>query len=203
MTIGQLVPKAMAGDQSALAELFDYYRDRLKRMVIIRMDPRLRNRLDASDILQEAYIELSRRLPEYARQQKLPFFLWLRMMTGQRLTLAHREHLGAAKRNAAREVHLVDGRMPEASTVYLTEQLMATISSPSEQVVRQELQAKVQDLLDSMELHDREILVLRHFEEMTIRECALALELTETAASSRYIRALRRIHKILDHRGDA
>lgn len=184
---------AIAGDQAALAEVFEAYRGRLNRMVSLRMDPRVQGRLDVSDVLQETFIEASRALPAYAADPKIPFYLWLRLLTGQRLAKTHRAHLGTAARQAQREVSIAAPTMPDLSTFHLASQLVANVTSASGQVVRGELRAKVQQVLDGMEAHDREVIALRHFEEMTSREVAAALGITESAAKSRYRRALIRV----------
>ena len=112
----RLTQRAAAGDQQAMADLFERYRPRLARMVQLRMDRRLQGRVDPSDVLQEAYIELARRLPDYVQRPKLSFFLWLRMVTGQRLLQIHRRHLGTAMRDAGRDLTLYSGALPEATS---------------------------------------------------------------------------------------
>src|SRR5262245_26142730 len=102
--IDDLVRRAVAGDESALAELFDRYRSRLRQMIRLRLDRRLQGRVDPSDVLQDAYIDLSQKLPEYPNRSSLPFFLWLRLVVGERLLRVHRHHLGAAMRDADREI---------------------------------------------------------------------------------------------------
>ncbi|HZN36098.1 MAG TPA: hypothetical protein VFB80_19845, partial [Pirellulaceae bacterium] len=111
-----LLKQALAGDIPALAALFSQHRDRLKRMVKLRLDRRLQGRVDASDVLQEAYLDLAQRLPEYGREPKFPLYLWMRLVTGQRLAQVHRKHLGAAMRNAELEVSIYQKALPQAST---------------------------------------------------------------------------------------
>jgi RNA polymerase sigma-70 factor (ECF subfamily) len=192
-----LLRRAVAGDEAALAEVFDSHRARLKRMVKLRLDRRLQGRIDASDVLQEAYLDLAQRLPEYAREPKVPFFLWLRLVTGQRLAQVHRRHLGAAMRNADLEVSLYQGALPQASTMFLASQLMGRFTSVSEKAVRAEVQIKLQETLNAMDPTDREILALRHFEELNNQETAEVLGITTAAASKRYIRALKRLKETL------
>jgi len=158
-----LIQRALAGEEAALADLFDAHRARLERMVNLRLDRRLQARVDASDVLQEAYIDLAQRLPEFARQKKYAFFLWLRLITGQRLAKAYERHLGAAMRNADLEVAL-NQAMPQASTFFLAARLAGTDTSVSQQMIRAERQAKLQEVLNGMDPNDREILALRHFE---------------------------------------
>jgi RNA polymerase sigma-70 factor, ECF subfamily len=192
-----LLQRAVAGDEAALAAVFDFHRARLKRMVKLRLDRRLQGRIDASDVLQEAYLDLAQRLPEYAREPKVPFFLWLRLVTGQRLAQVHRRHLGAAMRNADLEVSLYQGALPQASTMFLASQLMGRFTSVSEKAVRAEVQIKLQETLNAMDPTDREILALRHFEELNNQETADVLGITTAAASKRYIRALKRLKETL------
>src|SRR5438093_11441136 len=112
-----LIARVRAGDQQALAELFNRYRERLRRMVRLRLDRRLQGRLDPSDVLQEAYLDVARRAPEYAANPTLPVFLWLRLLTGQKLLALHRHHLGTQMRDAGQEVSLYRGALPQASSV--------------------------------------------------------------------------------------
>src|SRR5262249_3449840 len=122
--------RAQAGDQEALAELFAHYRNRLRQMGRLRLDRRLYGRLDPSDVLQEAYLDLARRFPEYVAKPTLPFFLWLRWLTGQRLIDLHRQHLGAKMRDASQEVSLYRGALPQASSESLAAQLLGKLTSP-------------------------------------------------------------------------
>src|SRR5437764_3815057 len=131
-TDGQLAGRAAAGDAAAMGELFSRYRDRLRVMVRLRLDRRLQGRVDPSDILQEAFLDASRRIAEYARQQTVPLFLWLRFLTGQRLLMVHRRHLGTKMRDAAGEVSLRGAAMPEATTSSLAAQLLGEFTSPTQ-----------------------------------------------------------------------
>ena len=192
-----LLARAKAGDANALADLFTGYRERLKRMVALRLDRRLTGRVDPSDVIQEAYLEVHKRFDEYARDASVPFFLWLRLVTGQKLTDCHRHHLGAKMRDAGQEVSLYRGAMPQASSVSLAAQLLGKLTSASQAAIRAEHKLHVQEALNSMEPLDREVLVLRHFEHLTNDEAALVLGLRKSAASQRYIRALKRLKEIL------
>jgi RNA polymerase sigma-70 factor (ECF subfamily) len=193
-----LLPRALAGDESALAALFDGYRDRLRRMIRLRLDRRLSGRVDSSDVLQDAYLDVRRRVSEYARDPgAMPFHLWLRLVTGQRLTDLHRHHLGAQARDAGMEVSLHRGPFPQADSVSLAAQLLGRMTSASQAAIRAEHKLIVQEALNSMEPIDREILALRHFEHLSNEETAQVLGLSKSAASNRYIRALRRLKGIL------
>jgi len=186
-----------AGDSQALADLFARYRDRLRRMVKLRLDRRLQGRVDASDVLQEAFIDVARRAPEYAANPTMPFFLWLRLLTGQRLLMVHRQHLGAKIRDVGQEVSLFRGALPQASSVSLAAQLLGRMTSPSLAAVRAEMQLKLQEALNGMDPLDREVLTLRHFEELSNNETAAVLGLQKAAASNRYVRALKRLKDVL------
>jgi RNA polymerase sigma-70 factor (ECF subfamily) len=186
-----------AGDQRALAELFARYRDRLRRMVKLRLDRRLQGRIDASDVLQEAYLDVARRAADYAANPTMPFFLWLRFLTGQRLLLVHRQHLGTKMRDVGQEVSLYRGALPQASSVSLAAQLLGRMTSPSLAAVRAEMQLKLQEALNGMDPLDREVLTLRHFEELSNGEVAAVLGIQKAAASNRYIRALKRLKDVL------
>jgi RNA polymerase sigma-70 factor (ECF subfamily) len=188
-----LLAGAAAGDEHDLDQLFSRFRKRLKQMVRLRLNRRLQGRIDDSDILQEAYLEAARRLPEYLATRPLPFFLWLRHLTGEKLIDAHRRHLGAQCRDAAQEVSLHRGPMPAASSVSLAAQLLGRLTSPSQAAIKAETRLRVQEVLNSMDPVDREILALRHFEQLTNGEVAETLGIKESTTSSRYLRALKRL----------
>jgi RNA polymerase sigma-70 factor (ECF subfamily) len=193
----ELLQRAGAGDQQALGDLFDRHRGRLRRMVQLRMDRRLQGRLDPSDVLQESYLEAARSLAEYLRDPRMPFFLWLRVVTGRKLHALHRRHLGRRMRDAGREVSLHGAALPQASSVSLAAQLLGRLTTPSQAAVRAELILRIEEALNSMSLLDREVLALRHFEQLNNSEVAQVLGISETAASNRFVRALRNLKKIL------
>jgi RNA polymerase sigma-70 factor (ECF subfamily) len=195
--IERLIRQAAEGDGEAMAALFVPYRQRLRKMVQMRLDRRLQGRVDASDVLQEAFIDAARRLAEYDRERRMPLFLWLRLITGQRLLHIHRSYLQTAMRNATREISIYRGAMPEATTASLAANLMGRWTSASRQVMRAEIQLRLQQTLNALDPIDREILVLRHFEELTNAEAAQTLEISKTAASNRYVRALKRLKEAL------
>jgi RNA polymerase sigma-70 factor (ECF subfamily) len=180
-----------------LGSLLERHRGRLRRMVALRLDRRLQGRIDASDVIQEAFLEASTRLPDYLRQPDMPFFLWLRFLTGQKMLEMHRHHLGAQMRDASREISLYRGALPETSSAALAAQLLGHDTRPSEAAIRVERKIRLQEALNSMDPLDREVLALRHFEQLNNAETAQALGLTESAASKRYIRALRKLKEIL------
>jgi RNA polymerase sigma-70 factor, ECF subfamily len=192
-----LLRRAAGGDENALHDLFSRYRDRLKRMVHLRLSRRLQGRVDDSDILQEAYIDVSKKLGEYAQNPVLPLFLWLRHMTGLKLTEMHRRHLGTQMRDADREVTLHRGGLPEADSVSLAAQLLGKLTSPSRAAIKAETRLYVQEALNSMDPIDREVLALKHFEQLSTSEIADVLGLSKAGAGSRYLRAIKRLREIL------
>jgi len=192
-----LIERARAGDREALGTLLAHHRDRLRRMVEIRLDTRLQGRLDASDVVQEAFVEVAERLGDYLRDPKLPLFLWLRLVVGERLVRLHRHHLGTQMRDAGREVSLYPGALPAASSAALAAQLLGRHTSPTQAFVRAERILRVQEALNALDPVDREILSLRHFEELTAAEAARVLGIEESAAAKRYFRALKRLKDIL------
>jgi RNA polymerase sigma-70 factor (ECF subfamily) len=194
-----LLARAAEDDAAAVGRLFELHRDRLRRLVHLRMDHRLRGRLDPSDVLQDAFLEYARSLPEYVKNPEAPFYLWLRCITGRKLQALHRRHLGTRMRDAGREVSLHRGTFPEASSVSLAAQLLGKLTAPSQAMLRAELQLHVQQALNEMEPVDREVLALRHYEQLNNQETAQVLGLSEAAASIRFIRALRRLKNLLQH----
>jgi RNA polymerase sigma-70 factor (ECF subfamily) len=192
-----LLYQADAGNTEAVDELFRRHRHRLHRMVQLRLSPVLRSRVDASDVIQEAFIEAWRRLDDYLKAPKVPFFLWLRFLTRQKLFAIHNRHAGVKARDPRREVSLYEGTVPEASTEALAFGLMGQLPSPSEAVDRAELQLRLQEGLDALEPEEREIIALRHFEQLTSAEAARELKISEAAAAKRYLRALRRLKGLL------
>jgi RNA polymerase sigma-70 factor (ECF subfamily) len=195
--IADLVRRAGEGDAEAMGRLLQGYRKRLRRMVQLRLDPRLQGRVDASDVLQEAYLEASQRLADYVRDPRMPFFLWLRFLTGQKLLEVRRRHLGTQARDAAREISLHQGAMPEASSACLAAQLLGKMTAPLQAAIRAEMKVRLQEALNSMDPLDREVLALRHFEQLDNTETAQVLGITPSGASSRYLRALKRLKEIL------
>jgi RNA polymerase sigma-70 factor (ECF subfamily) len=194
----ELLLRAQAGDQQALAELFARHRDRLRKLVRLRLDRRMAGRIDTSDVLQDAYLDLARRFSEYAAAPTVQFYVWLRALTGQRLVDLHRRHLGAQMRDAGQEVSLYHGALPTASSASLAQHLLAGLTSPTQAAIRSEMQLRLQEALNGMDPIDREVLVLRNFEELTNAEAAEVLAIAPSAASKRYIRAVRRLRVILD-----
>lgn len=185
------------GEEEALASLFTQYEDRLRRMVVFRLNPRLRGRIDPSDILQESYLSASQRLAGYLEKPAAPVFIWLRGVTEQTMIDVHRRHLGAQARNASLEVSFHRSGHGIATSVSLAAHLVADMTSPSQAAIREEALSGLREAFDEMDSTDREVLALRHFEGLSNMEVAAILELQPTAASNRYIRALRRLKSVL------
>jgi RNA polymerase sigma-70 factor, ECF subfamily len=192
-----LLQQAALGDGQVLGTLLARHRDRLRRMVALRLDHRLQGRIDPSDVIQEAYLEASARIAEYLRDPTMPFFLWLRFLTGQKLVTLHRHHLGVKMRDATHEVALYHGSMPQASSAALAARLLGREARPSEAAIRAEMKIRVQEALNGMPVLEREVLALRHFEQLSRAEIAQVFGISEAAAGKRYIRALERLKQIL------
>lgn len=195
--VTELLQRAAAGDGRAQEELFSRYRDRLKRMVHLRLSRRLQGRVDDSDVLQEAYLDICQQLKDYVQAPRAPFFLWLRHMTGLKLAEVHRRHLGAQMRDADREVSLHRGGLPDADSVSLAAQLLGKLTTPSQAAIKAEQRLQVQEALNGMDPTDREVLALKHFEQLSTSEIAEVLGMSKAGAGSRYLRAIKRLREIL------
>jgi RNA polymerase sigma-70 factor, ECF subfamily len=196
--IDELLKKVREGDKNSLGELFSVYRGQLRSMIELRLDPRLNGRVSGSDILQDTYIEALKRIDHFAQQPEMPFYLWLRLVAAQRLVDIHRQHLGAAMRDVHREVTLDNHCLPNASSFSMAAHLAAQVESPSHAAMRNETLVLLEQALQTMDPVDREVLALRHFEELSNDEVAQLLNLKKAAASNRYIRALQRLKEILE-----
>jgi RNA polymerase sigma-70 factor (ECF subfamily) len=195
--VTQLIDRLRAGDRLALASLFDRYRDRLRRMVELRIDARVRARLDASDVLQEAFLDVARDLDAYLADPKLPPLLWIRLHVGRRLTTVHRQHLGTRMRDAGMEISLYRDALPEASSAALASMLLGKHTSPTQAAQRAERLLRVQEALNTLDPIDREVLALRHFEQLSRSETAEVLGISQEAGAKRYFRALKRLKDVL------
>jgi len=192
-----LLERLRAGDRRALADLFQRHRDRLRRMVELRMDARLQGRIDASDVLQDGFLDLAKRVDSYLSDSRLPVFLWLRLVVSDRLAMVHRHHLGTRMRDAAQEVSLYRDPLPQASSAALAAMLLGRMTSPSNAAIRAEQILQVQEAINSLDPVDREVVALRHFEQLRRAETAVVLGITEEAGAKRYIRALKKLKTIL------
>jgi RNA polymerase sigma-70 factor, ECF subfamily len=192
-----LIERLRAGDRLALGELFQRHRDRLRRMVELRLDARLYGRIDASDVLQDGFLDLEKRMASYLSDPRLPVFLWLRMVVSDRLALVHRQNLGTRMRDVSQEVSLYRDPLPQASSAALASMLLGRMTSPSNAAIRAEQILQVQEAINSLEPLDREVVALRHFEQLSRAETAVVLGITEEAGAKRYIRALKKLKSIL------
>ena len=193
----QLLRSAANGDETGWLQLQTQFKNRLHRMVSSRMDKRMSARVDASDVVQDAFIEAWENLPDYVSQPKIPFYLWLRSITGHRLMSLHRFHLGAEMRNAGKEVHLFNGSFPETSHIGIAALIANDLTRVSEAAMRDEVRHELESALKKLEPLDREILTLRHIEQLTNSEVATVLDINTSTASKRYIRALRKIKQFI------
>lgn len=188
-----------AGDE-ALAAFFEQHRPRLERMVRRRMDTRLALRVDPADVLQETFLEVSARWPDYLASPDMPPFIWLRFLASQRLITLYRRHVGAQKRDVRRQVPL-RAPPPGMTSMDLAQDLVGGLTTPSGAAMRDELRQAVGDALETLSPLDRDVLVLRHFEDLTNGEVAAELGIETSAASKRYLRALRRVGATLRAQG--
>lgn len=183
------------GGETALAALFSEYRERLERLIEFRLDQRLRSRVDPADVLQETYLEVSRRYLEYVNGASVAFFVWLRQMTLQTLIDIQRRHFGQ-KRTPQQEIKLQHD-LGGTTSDSIAQVISAQLTSPSGVAIRAEETARLHAALASMDETDREVLALRHFEHLGNAEVAQALGLSVTAASNRYVRAMTRLGEIM------
>jgi RNA polymerase sigma-70 factor, ECF subfamily len=185
-----------SGDADAIAEVFSHHRDKLQRMVRFRLDRRLYGRVDTADVLQDVWLETSRRIKDYTSNPAVPFFVWVRQLAYQIIIDLHRKHLGAQKRNISQEVSIAKSNCD--TSVSIAAQLAGNLTSPSNVAMRGERLARLREALDGMDEVDREVLALRHFEELGNNEVAEILGIQKTAASNRYVRALKRLKQVLE-----
>lgn len=190
-----LLKRIRNGDQAATGELLGRFRPRLCRMVAARMDDRVTARVDPSDVVQEALVVAHGRLPDYLEEADSPFYPWLRQIAWDRLVDAHRRHIHADKRSVCREVRM---QLSDASAIHLAQQMATSATGPSSHLVRQELRGRIRAILGELADLDREILILKHLEELSNSECAAVLGITLVAVKKRYLRALSRVRKLMD-----
>lgn len=189
---------AKNGDPGAMGALLDGQRARLERMVSLRLDRRLRGRIDAADVIQDTFLEAARRFSTYLENPAMPFYLWLRFLANQRLQALCRENLGTQKRDARLELSVDMSLAGSASSEALAARLLGSLTTPSQALVRAEMKARLREALDALEPADREVIALRHFEELSHAEAAQVLSLSEGTASKRYLRAVKRLKALLD-----
>jgi RNA polymerase sigma-70 factor (ECF subfamily) len=195
-----LLARAAAGDGAAWGALLAGHQERLLRVISFRLDPRLRGRIDAHDVLQETFISANVRRAEFFEQSSQPLFLWLRWMAGNTLLELHRHHLGVQMRDVRREVrsdHIPNPVDHEPTRAALVEQLTGGHTGPATAARRAEVSSRLNEVLEQMDAIDREVLALRHYEQLTSAEAAQVLGIHERAAAKRYTRALERLREML------
>jgi RNA polymerase sigma-70 factor (ECF subfamily) len=192
----ELVRQVAAGDESAMQQLLVRHRGRLKRMVAARMDPRLATRVDPSDVVQDAVLDASRRLADYLRDRPLPFYPWLRQIALERLVDLHRRHIQARRRSVTRE-QAWDFGLSDHSAGQLAGKIIASTTSPSGRVIREEQRERVRAGLARMAPRDREVLVMLYLEQLRIGEVAAVMGITEKAVTMRHLRAIERLRLLL------
>ena len=203
-TTDEMLDKARQGEAGAVDRLFGEFREPLRRVVGLRLDPVLARRIDASDIVQDVLIEANQRLKEYLKAPNMPFHLWLRHLAQDRIIDTHRRHRLAQRRSIDREQPLTrPGWADDDSATSLVAQLVDTERTPASEAIQQELARKLTAAIGELGEDDRDILLMRHHEQLSNGDVAGALGLTEAAASMRYLRALRRLRLVLVPDGDA
>lgn len=193
----KLLDRVGQGEEAAVEQLLAEHRESVRRMISLRLDPAIARRVDASDVVQDVLLEASRRLRDYLKSPPMPFHLWLRHLAKDHLIDAHRRHRLAQKRGVDREQPLVPAGFADQSSVELAGRFIDQELTPASAAIRQELERRLHAAIAEMDEADREVLVMRHFEQLSNQEVAAELELTEAAASMRYLRAVRRLRDLL------
>lgn len=191
----ELLSRSYAGDKTARGQLLQRHRDRLRRMVALRIDPRLAARIDPSDVVQEALAEANVKLDKYMHERPLAFYPWLRQITWEKLVHLHRRHVRAGRRSVGREKRQT---IPHDSAAELAAPLFDPSATPSRIAIRAEIRERVHTLLNALPEVDREVLVLRNLEQLSVAETAAVLQLTPGAVKMRHVRALARLRAALD-----
>jgi RNA polymerase sigma-70 factor, ECF subfamily len=194
----ELLGEARLGTPEAVDDLLDRHRESLRRMINLRLDQQIKRRIDVSDVVQDVLVEASRRLQDYLADPSMPFHLWIRQIAKDRIIDAHRRHRVSAKRSVDREQPLKNTGPVDQSTMDLAGQLCDPQLTPAAAATQRELAVHVQGAIEQLDENDRDIILMRHYEQLSNQEIAAALGLTEPAASMRYLRALKRLRKILD-----
>lgn len=198
----ELLTAARDGDAEARNQLLERHREALRRMVGLRMDRAVQGRVDASDIVQDVLVEANRRLTDYLSATKMPFHAWLRHLARDRLIDAHRRHRGAARRSVDREQPLVSPALADQSALDLAALVRDRELTPAAAATHRELEVRFQAAIETLDEQDREIILMRHFEQLSNQQAAQALELSEPAAGMRYLRAMRRLRALLEEAPD-
>jgi RNA polymerase sigma-70 factor (ECF subfamily) len=195
-----LLRDAAAGDTAAIEKLLERHRDRLRRMIALRLDARLSARIDASDVVQEALVDAAQKLADYARDRPLPFYPWLHRLAASRSAAVHRRHRRSKSRSVAREEPDAFA-WPDSSIQLMVKYLVARDATPSRALLREEQRQRVHAALQGLAPIDREVLVMHYLEELSFPEIAAILDIGEGAAKMRHLRALRRIRTFMKDDG--
>jgi RNA polymerase sigma-70 factor, ECF subfamily len=198
-----MLEAARTGDAAAVDHLLAEFREPLRRVVDLRLDPVLGRRVDASDIVQDVLLEANQRLVEYLRSPNMPFHLWLRHLAQDRIIDTHRRHRQAQRRSIDKEQPIERPAWVDQSSMQLAAQLVDTEKTPASAAIHQELQRRLEAALAQLAEDDRDIILMRHHEQLSNQDVAAALGLTEAAASMRYLRALRKLRAVLVPDSDA
>lgn len=193
----ELLRQAKSGDESAVNQLMDRHRHSLRQMVRLRLDQRIQRRIDVSDVVQDILIEANRRLQRYLAEPQLPFHLWLRQIARDRIIDAHRRHRTSLRRSVDREQSLAAPRGQDQSSMQLAAVLGDQRLTPAAAALQKEIVHRIEMAISQLEEKDAEMIIMRHYELLTNQEIAIALELTEPAASMRYLRAIRRLKSLI------
>ena len=193
----QILADVRQGDADAVNRLMDRHRDSLRRMIQMRLDNKIQRRVDVSDVVQDVLVEANRRLQVYLDNPVMSFHLWLRQIAKDRIIDAHRRHRGSAKRSVDREKPLAVQAADDHSTMQLLDQLRDPELTPAAAATQQEMARAVEQSIAALGDQDAEIIIMRHYEHLSNQEIAQALELTEPAASMRYLRAVRKLREVL------
>ena len=200
--IKNLLDQAAQGDDDAREDLLKQHREPLRRMIALRLDPAIAARVDASDVVQDVLLEANRRLNAYLQKPDMPFPLWLRHLAKDHIIDAHRRHRQAQKRGVDKEQPIVPAAWANHSSIELAAQFMDGERTPASAAIQQEMERRIHAAIVKLEDKDRDMILMRHFEQMSNQEVAQTLELTEAAASMRYLRALRRLKELLEPEKD-
>ena len=196
----ELLREAQDGDNTAVNQLLDRHRESLRRMIAMRLDQKILRRVDVSDVVQEVLVEANRRLQDYLANPVMAFHLWIRQIAKDRIIDAHRRHRVSAKRSIDREQPIASAGAVDQSTVELAARLKDPELTPAAAATQKELEQHIQSAIYSLPDRDREIILMRHYEQLSNQDIAATLELTEPAASMRYLRALKKLRTVLDER---
>ncbi len=192
-----MLEAARSGDAAAVDHLLAEFREPLRRVIDLRLDPVLGRRIDASDIVQDVLLEANQRLVEYLRSPNMPFHLWLRHLAQDRIIDTHRRHRQAQRRSIDKEQPIERPAWVDQSSLQLAAQLVDTEQTPASAAIHEELRRRLEDALAQLAEDDRDIILMRHHEQLSNQDVAAALGLTEAAASMRYLRALRKLRAVL------